>query len=204
MPLCRHFECRRRDSNPRHADYDSAALWLYRAKDLGWGTQKGTQPRSCAHVAAMSAVKRAASRQLSVARSALPSCGPGGRRVTPRGPIRGRTRFPTGVGQERSRGIWGSRTRRAGCETYGAQSHDRTWRTAASRASEPSSQYSGPVPSVTSTLAAATPRADTSVAWRSAAASANSSGRLRRTASRAIGTRTDKGEAARLASLSAR
>ncbi len=25
-PICRHFRCRRRDSNPRHADYDSAAL----------------------------------------------------------------------------------------------------------------------------------------------------------------------------------
>jgi hypothetical protein len=24
--ICRHFPCRRRDSNPRHADYDSAAL----------------------------------------------------------------------------------------------------------------------------------------------------------------------------------
>jgi hypothetical protein len=26
--LCSHFACRRRDSNPRHADYDSASLWL--------------------------------------------------------------------------------------------------------------------------------------------------------------------------------
>ena len=34
-------QCRRRDSNPRHADYDSVALWLYRAKNGGWGTQKG-------------------------------------------------------------------------------------------------------------------------------------------------------------------
>ena len=31
VPISRHFACRRRDSNPRHADYDSAALWLY-----GW------------------------------------------------------------------------------------------------------------------------------------------------------------------------
>jgi hypothetical protein len=30
-PTCRHFPCRRRDSNPRHADYDSASLWLYSA-----------------------------------------------------------------------------------------------------------------------------------------------------------------------------
>ena len=37
--------CRRRDSNPRHADYDSAALWLYSAVCGGWGTQKGTEPR---------------------------------------------------------------------------------------------------------------------------------------------------------------
>jgi len=44
-PVCRHFLCRRRDSNPRHADYDSAALWLYSARIKGWGTQKGTQPR---------------------------------------------------------------------------------------------------------------------------------------------------------------
>ena len=40
--VCRDFRCRRRDSNPRHADYDSAALWLYRAKNRGWGTEKGT------------------------------------------------------------------------------------------------------------------------------------------------------------------
>jgi hypothetical protein len=26
--LYSHFSCRRRDSNPRHADYDSVALWL--------------------------------------------------------------------------------------------------------------------------------------------------------------------------------
>ena len=36
--------CRRRDSNPRHADYDSVAPWLYSAVCGGWGTQKGTQP----------------------------------------------------------------------------------------------------------------------------------------------------------------
>jgi len=29
-------------SNTGHADYDSAALWLYRAKNGGWGTEKGT------------------------------------------------------------------------------------------------------------------------------------------------------------------
>jgi hypothetical protein len=41
VPMCRHFSCRRRDSNPRHADYDSAALWLYSAACGGWGTQRG-------------------------------------------------------------------------------------------------------------------------------------------------------------------
>jgi hypothetical protein len=45
IPISRHFSCRRRDSNPRHADYDSAALWLYSAVCAGWGTRKGTQPR---------------------------------------------------------------------------------------------------------------------------------------------------------------
>ena len=60
-PLCRHFSCRRRDSNPRHADYDSAALWLYRAKNAGWGTQKGTQMRGV--VVATGIVTRAASRR---------------------------------------------------------------------------------------------------------------------------------------------
>jgi hypothetical protein len=33
--------CRRRDSNPRHADYDSAALWLYRAKNRAGGHKSG-------------------------------------------------------------------------------------------------------------------------------------------------------------------
>jgi hypothetical protein len=28
VPICRRFSCRRRDSNPRHADYDSEVLWL--------------------------------------------------------------------------------------------------------------------------------------------------------------------------------
>jgi hypothetical protein len=42
VPIYRHFSCRRRDSNPRHADYDSGAPWLYRAKNGGWGTEKGT------------------------------------------------------------------------------------------------------------------------------------------------------------------
>ena len=32
-----HSRGRRRDSNPRHADYDSAALWLCRAKNAAWG-----------------------------------------------------------------------------------------------------------------------------------------------------------------------
>jgi len=46
--ISRHFECRRRDSNPRHADYDSAALWLYRAVCNVWGTEKGTcVPQHC-------------------------------------------------------------------------------------------------------------------------------------------------------------
>src|SRR3954447_3595649 len=31
VPIYRHFRCRRRDSNLRHADYDSAAPWLYSA-----------------------------------------------------------------------------------------------------------------------------------------------------------------------------
>jgi len=44
-PICRHFSCRRRDSNPRHADYDSAALWLYTAVCGRWGTGKGTDSR---------------------------------------------------------------------------------------------------------------------------------------------------------------
>ena len=34
--------CRRRDSNPRHADYDSAVPWLYGWVCGGWGTEKGT------------------------------------------------------------------------------------------------------------------------------------------------------------------
>jgi hypothetical protein len=34
--------------NPRHADYDSALLWLYSARNGGWGAQKGTQPRNVA------------------------------------------------------------------------------------------------------------------------------------------------------------
>jgi hypothetical protein len=38
--------CRRRDSNPRHADYDGAAPWLYRAKNRARGTQKGTHPHN--------------------------------------------------------------------------------------------------------------------------------------------------------------
>jgi hypothetical protein len=33
--------CRRRDSNPRHADYDSAALWLYRAVCGAGGHERG-------------------------------------------------------------------------------------------------------------------------------------------------------------------
>ena len=33
-------------NRPRHADYDCAALWLYRAKTRGWGIQKGTQQQT--------------------------------------------------------------------------------------------------------------------------------------------------------------
>jgi hypothetical protein len=40
--LRRLVRWRRRDSDPRHADYDSAALWLYSAVCEGWGTRKGT------------------------------------------------------------------------------------------------------------------------------------------------------------------
>ena len=28
VPICSHFACRRRDSNPRHAESDSGTLWL--------------------------------------------------------------------------------------------------------------------------------------------------------------------------------
>jgi hypothetical protein len=37
-PFCRHFSCRRRDSNPRHADYDSAA------RDSSIRKSPGNQP----------------------------------------------------------------------------------------------------------------------------------------------------------------
>jgi hypothetical protein len=40
-PICRRFACRRRDSNPRHADYDSGAPWLYRAKTGPGGHKRG-------------------------------------------------------------------------------------------------------------------------------------------------------------------
>ena len=33
--------CRRRDSNPRHADYDSGALWLYSCLLRGLGDTRG-------------------------------------------------------------------------------------------------------------------------------------------------------------------
>jgi hypothetical protein len=49
-PICRHFSCRRRDSNPRHADYDSVVLWLYSVVCGGWGTQRRREPRSAGAV----------------------------------------------------------------------------------------------------------------------------------------------------------
>ena len=45
-PRCRGAlaQCRRRDSNPRHADYDSRPLWLsHRGFEAGW-TSRWTQP----------------------------------------------------------------------------------------------------------------------------------------------------------------
>jgi hypothetical protein len=42
-------ECRRRDSNPRHADYDSGLIWLNdREFEAGW-TRRWTQPRLRPH-----------------------------------------------------------------------------------------------------------------------------------------------------------
>jgi len=40
--ICSHFSCRRRDSNLRHADSDSAALWPCSSVRGCWGTQKRT------------------------------------------------------------------------------------------------------------------------------------------------------------------
>ena len=44
--LCRPFRCRRRDSNPRHADYDFHAVWLSRAVWRGRWTQNWTHERT--------------------------------------------------------------------------------------------------------------------------------------------------------------
>jgi hypothetical protein len=46
VPICRHFRCPSRDSNPRHADYDSVTLWLCRAKNGGWGRKRGLKSRA--------------------------------------------------------------------------------------------------------------------------------------------------------------
>src|SRR5689334_3383284 len=46
--------CRRRDSNPRHADYDSARLWLCRAK---FG-RSGARMAHESHVGRMRGVRR--------------------------------------------------------------------------------------------------------------------------------------------------
>jgi len=61
LALAGLFRCRRRDSNPRHADHDSAALWLYSAKNGGWGTEKGTLLRLGARPAQLPVASRRSS-----------------------------------------------------------------------------------------------------------------------------------------------
>ena len=47
--ICRLWSCRRRDSNPRHADYDSQLIWLdHREFPARW-TRRWTQAHSRAH-----------------------------------------------------------------------------------------------------------------------------------------------------------
>jgi hypothetical protein len=43
----RQRECRRRDSNPRNADYDSARLWLCRAECGRYGARMAHRSRTC-------------------------------------------------------------------------------------------------------------------------------------------------------------
>src|SRR5262245_9143400 len=41
VPICRHFSRRRRDSNPRHADYDSEPFSLWHAVRGAGGQKRG-------------------------------------------------------------------------------------------------------------------------------------------------------------------